>query len=151
MRHRLGWPSIGLATRSSGRFLVQIRPQALRSRAPHLVTSPSGGPMPTRWFAHPLGAATCVLALLLSPLAVHAQGAQPAKGAPAAKGRDITGTVVDVDGNPVASATVAIAGGGPTTTTAPDGSFQLTGVATANVMVEISADGFTAKQVPVLG
>jgi TonB-dependent starch-binding outer membrane protein SusC len=107
--------------------------------------------MPTRWFAHPLGAATCVLAFLLSPLAVHAQGAQPARGAPAARGRDITGAVVDVDGNPVAGATVAIAGGGPTTTTAPDGSFQLTGVATANVMVEISADGFTAKQVPVLG
>jgi hypothetical protein len=107
--------------------------------------------MPTRWFAHPLGAATCVLAFLLSPLAVHAQGAQPAKGAPAARARDITGTVVDVDGNPVASATVAIAGGGPTTTTAADGSFQLTGVATTNVMVEISADGFTAKQVPVLG
>jgi TonB-linked SusC/RagA family outer membrane protein len=88
---------------------------------------------------------------LLSPLAVHAQGAPPAKGAPAAKARDITGTVVDVDGRPVASATVAIAGGGPTTTTAADGSFQLTGVATTNVMVEISADGFTAKQVPVLG
>jgi TonB-linked SusC/RagA family outer membrane protein len=107
--------------------------------------------MPTRWFAHPLGAATCVLAFLLSPLPVHAQNAQPAKGAPAAKGRDITGAVVDVDGNPVASATVAVAGGGPTTTTAPDGSFKLAGVATANVVIEISADGFTAKQIPVLG
>jgi TonB-linked SusC/RagA family outer membrane protein len=107
--------------------------------------------MPTRWFAHPLGAATCVLAFLLSPLVVHAQGAQPAKGAPAAKGRDITGTVVDVDGNPVAGATVAIAGGGPTTTTAADGSFKLTGVATANAMIEIGASGFTPKQVPVLG
>ena len=47
--------------------------------------------MPTRWFAHPLGAATCALALLLSPLAVHAQGAPPAKGAPAAKGRRFDG------------------------------------------------------------
>ncbi|HEX3481867.1 MAG TPA: carboxypeptidase regulatory-like domain-containing protein [Kofleriaceae bacterium] len=59
--------------------------------------------------------------------------------------------MVDVDGNPVAGATVAIAGGGPTTTTTADGSFQLAGVATTNVMVEIGADGFTAKQVPVLG
>ncbi len=107
--------------------------------------------MPTRWFAHPLGAATCVLAFLLSPLAAQAQNAQPAKGAPAARGRDITGTVVDVDGNPVAGATVAIAGGGPTTTAAADGSFKLTGVATTNVMIEFTADGFTAKQVPVLG
>src|SRR5215510_2026212 len=106
--------------------------------------------MPTRWFAHPLGAATCALALLLSPLAAHAQNAQPARGAPAAKGRDITGAVVDVDGNPVAGATVAVAGGGPTTTAAADGSFKLTGVATANVLIEITADGFTAKQVPVL-
>ncbi|HEX8107012.1 MAG TPA: carboxypeptidase regulatory-like domain-containing protein [Kofleriaceae bacterium] len=88
---------------------------------------------------------------MLSPLAAQAQNAQPAKGAPAAKGRDVTGTVVDVDGNPVAGATVAVAGGGPTTTAAADGSFKLTGVATTNVMVEITADGFTAKQVPVLG
>ncbi len=107
--------------------------------------------MPTRWFAHPLGAATCVLAFLLSPLTAQAQNAQPARGAPAAKGRDVTGTVVDVDGNPVAGATVAVAGGGPTATAAADGSFQLTGVATTNVMIEITADGFTAKQVPVLG
>jgi TonB-linked SusC/RagA family outer membrane protein len=89
--------------------------------------------------------------LLLSPLAAHAQNAQPAKGAPAARGRDITGAVVDVDGNPVAGATVAIGGGGPTTTTAADGSFKLAGVATTNVMIEITADSFTAKQVPVLG
>jgi TonB-dependent starch-binding outer membrane protein SusC len=106
--------------------------------------------MPTRWFAHPLGAAMCVLALLLCPLLGHAD-AQPARGAPAAKGRDVTGTVVDVDGNPVANATVAVTGGGPMATTAADGSFKLTGVATANVMIEITADGFTAKQVPVLG
>jgi TonB-linked SusC/RagA family outer membrane protein len=89
--------------------------------------------------------------LLLSPLAAQAQNAQPARGAPAAKGRDITGMVVDLDGNPVAGATVAAGGGGPTTTTAADGSFKLTGVATANVMIEITADGFTARQVPVLG
>src|SRR5689334_2149327 len=123
MGHSLRPQSAGPEAPRSGRFLVRIRQQALKSRPPHLVTSPSGGPMPTRWFAHPLGAATCVLAFLLSPLAVHAQNAQPAKGAPAAKGRDITGAVVDVDGNPVASATVAVAGGGPTTTTAADGSF----------------------------
>ncbi|HEX3764655.1 MAG TPA: carboxypeptidase regulatory-like domain-containing protein [Kofleriaceae bacterium] len=88
---------------------------------------------------------------MLCPLVAHAQNAQPARGAPAAKGRDITGTVVDVDGSPVANATVAIAGGGPTTTTGADGSFKLPGVAATNVMVEITADGFTAKQVPVLG
>jgi TonB-dependent SusC/RagA subfamily outer membrane receptor len=67
------------------------------------------------------------------------------------KGRNITGTVLDIDAKPVASATVAVTGGGPTATTADDGSFKLTGVTTANATLEVSADGFTAKQVPVLG
>jgi TonB-linked SusC/RagA family outer membrane protein len=59
--------------------------------------------------------------------------------------------VLDVDGHPVANATVAVGGGGPTATTGPDGAFKLTGVATTNLMIEITADGFTAKQVAVLG
>lgn len=101
--------------------------------------------MPMRRFAHPLGAAVCALALLLVPLLAHAQNARPAKG------RDISGTVVDVDSNPVANATVTVAGGGPSATTGADGSFKLSGVATANVMIDITADGFTAKQVAVLG
>ncbi|HEX7836431.1 MAG TPA: carboxypeptidase regulatory-like domain-containing protein, partial [Kofleriaceae bacterium] len=70
---------------------------------------------------------------------------------PGAK-RDIAGTVVDLESNPVANATVAVTGGGgPTATTGADGSFKLTGVATTNLMIEITADGFNAKQVPVLG
>jgi TonB-linked SusC/RagA family outer membrane protein len=102
--------------------------------------------MPTRRIAHPLGAAAvCALALLLIPIIAFAQNARPAKG------RDINGTVVDVDSNPVGNATVSVAGGGPTATTAADGSFKLSGVAISNVMIDVSADGFTAKQVAVLG
>src|SRR5262249_13461505 len=66
------------------------------------------------------------------------------------KGREIVGSVVDVDGNAVANATVTV-DGGPSATTAADGSFKLTGVATTNVAISVTADGFTAKQVPVLG
>jgi TonB-dependent SusC/RagA subfamily outer membrane receptor len=101
--------------------------------------------MPRRRFVHPLGPALCALALLLVPLAAFAQNARPAAR------RDITGTVVDVDARPVGNATIAVAGGGPTTTTAADGSFKLAGVATTNLVVEITAEGYTAKQVPVLG
>src|SRR5690242_8750712 len=100
--------------------------------------------MPIRRFAHPLGAAVCALALLLFPFIAAAQNAKP-------KGRDIAGTVVDVDSNPVANATVTVAGGGPSATTGADGSFKLTGVATTNLMIDVAADGFTSKQVAVLG
>src|SRR5262245_9397844 len=93
-------------------------------------------------FAHPLGPAMCALALMLLALPAHAQNA---------KGRNITGTVLDVDAKPVAHATVAVSGGGPTATTTDDGSFKLAGVATTNVVLEVTADGYTAKQVPVLG
>jgi TonB-dependent SusC/RagA subfamily outer membrane receptor len=84
----------------------------------------------------------CVIALLVSSLTAHAQPA---------KKRDISGTVLDVDGQPVANATVTVTGGGPTATTAADGSFKLAGVAAANVSLEVTAEGFTAKQIPVLG
>jgi len=94
-----------------------------------------------RRFVHPLGPAMCVLALLLSSMTAHAQNA---------KKRDISGTITDVDGKPVAGATVAIAGGGPSTTTGADGSFKLA-VATTNLVAEVTADGFTARQVPLLG
>src|ERR1041384_5378343 len=101
--------------------------------------------MPRTRFAHPLGAAVCALALLLLPIlhtsGAHAQNARPAKG------RDINGTVVDVDSHPVSNATVAVAGGGPSATTGADGAFKLSGVATTNVMIDINAHGFTLKQV----
>jgi TonB-linked SusC/RagA family outer membrane protein len=92
-----------------------------------------------------VGLAICVLMLLFSSLTPAL--AQPAK----AKGRDITGTVVDVDTTPVANATVAVTGGGPSAVTAADGSFTLAGVATTNVTIDVTADGFTSKQIPVLG
>ncbi len=95
-----------------------------------------------KWFARPIGRAMCVLALMVLSVTVHAQNA---------KGRTITGTVLDVDGNPVAGASVAITGGGPTVATAADGSFALAGAATTNLLLEVTAEGFTAKQVPVLG
>src|SRR5262249_30171314 len=53
--------------------------------------------------------------------------------------------------NPVANATVTVAGGGPSAATGADGSFKLTGVATTNLMIDVAADGFTSKQVAVLG
>jgi len=91
------------------------------------------------------GPAICVLMLLLYSLTPAS--AQPAKP----KGRDISGTVVDIDTAPVANATVAVTGGGPSAVTAADGSFTLTGVATSNLTIEVTASGFTAKQVPVVG
>ncbi|HEU4727423.1 MAG TPA: SusC/RagA family TonB-linked outer membrane protein [Kofleriaceae bacterium] len=84
----------------------------------------------------------CVLLLLLFSAAAHAQNA---------KGRAVTGSVLDLDGKPVPHATVAVGGGGPTATTADDGSFTLAGVATTNLVLEVTAEGFTARQIPVLG
>jgi TonB-linked SusC/RagA family outer membrane protein len=98
--------------------------------------------MLSKRFAHPLGPALCAMALMLLALPALAQNA---------KGRNITGTVLDIDAKPVAGATVTVAGGGPTATTADDGSFKLAGVATTNVVLDVSAAGFTGKQVPVLG
>src|ERR1044071_439176 len=92
--------------------------------------------------AYPLTSAVCALALMLLANIAHAQNA---------KGRTITGTVLDVDSKPVAHATVTVSGGGPSTTTADDGSFKLAGVATANLVLEIPAEGFTPRHVPVLG
>ncbi len=102
--------------------------------------------MLTKRLAHPFGSALCLLALLLFSFTALAQ---PAKGK--GKGREIVGTVVDGDAKPVPNATVTVSGGGPSTTTAADGTFKLTGVATTNVAIEISADGFNGQQVPVLG
>src|ERR1051325_9064206 len=99
--------------------------------------------MLTKRFAHPLGTVLCVLALLLITSTAYSQ--------PKGKTREISGTVVDVDSQPVANATVAVSGGGPSATTAADGAFKLTGVATANVTIEVTAEGFTARQVPVVG
>jgi hypothetical protein len=70
---------------------------------------------------------------------------------PKPKGREVTGAVVDADQKPVANATVTVGDGGPSATTAADGTFKLTGVTTANGVVEIKADGFTTRTVPLLG
>lgn len=64
------------------------------------------------------------------------------------KGRDVTGSVVDLDGKPVSGATVAIAGGA-TATTAADGTFKLAGVATGAVTIDVTGAGFEARQVAV--
>ncbi|MGE0869523.1 MAG: carboxypeptidase regulatory-like domain-containing protein [Kofleriaceae bacterium] len=66
-----------------------------------------------------------------------------------AKGRELSGAVIDDESKPIANATVAVSGG-PSTQTGADGSFKLPGVAVGNIVVEISAEGFTTKQVPVL-
>jgi len=71
------------------------------------------------------------------------------------KGRDITGTVVDVGGQPVGNATVAISGGGAQpatkTTTAADGTFKLAGAPTTNFTLDITGEGFEARHVTVIG
>lgn len=83
-----------------------------------------------------------VTLLGVSPRTGHAQ--RPAAG------REITGVVVDGDSNPVPNATVAVTGGGATTTTGADGSFKLTGVAITNLTLDVTAEGFTAKTVTIL-
>jgi TonB-linked SusC/RagA family outer membrane protein len=70
---------------------------------------------------------------------------------PKPKGREVSGAVVDADQKPVANATVTVGDGGPSATTGPDGTFKLTGVTTANGVVEIKADGFTTRTIPLLG
>lgn len=65
--------------------------------------------------------------------------------------RDISGTIVDTEGSPVANATVAVVGGAQKATTAADGTFKLTKVAAANITVDITAEGFNARQIAVLG
>ncbi|HEY5925153.1 MAG TPA: SusC/RagA family TonB-linked outer membrane protein [Kofleriaceae bacterium] len=69
---------------------------------------------------------------------------------PKPKGRDLVGNVVDADQKPVANATVTVTGGGPTATTAADGAFKLTGAGTGTLAIEIKADGFTSRTIPVL-
>jgi hypothetical protein len=93
---------------------------------------------------HPRGwaIASWIVLVLLATGTAFAQ--QPAT-------REITGTIVDGDGTPVANATVAVTGGGPSTTTGPDGTFKLPKVAAANLTIEITAEGFTARQITVLG
>ncbi|HWU91477.1 MAG TPA: SusC/RagA family TonB-linked outer membrane protein [Kofleriaceae bacterium] len=65
--------------------------------------------------------------------------------------REISGSVVDGDGKPVANATVAVSGGGPTATTGADGTFKLAKVVATNLTVDVTAEGFTPRQVIVLG
>ncbi|MEO8840973.1 MAG: SusC/RagA family TonB-linked outer membrane protein [Kofleriaceae bacterium] len=85
--------------------------------------------------------ALCWLILVLVSTTAYAQKA---------KTRDVTGVVLDVDAKPIASATVTVTGaGGATATTAPDGTFKLAAPIT-DALIEITADGFTAKQVPLL-
>ncbi len=86
--------------------------------------------------------AVAVLALIISSGSALAQ--------PKPKGRDVSGVVVDIDQKPVANATVTVGDGGPSATTAADGSFKLAAVAATNVVVEIKADGFTARTIPLL-
>src|SRR5687768_10816921 len=63
--------------------------------------------------------------------------------------RDVSGTVSDVDGQPVANATVAVTGGTATTTTGADGAFKLK-VPQTNLTLDVTAEGFTARQVTLL-
>src|SRR5690606_17589051 len=65
--------------------------------------------------------------------------------------REISGTVVDEAGGPVENATVAVSEGGATATTAADGTFKLARVPATNLTIDVTAEGFTARQLTVLG
>lgn len=95
--------------------------------------------------SRPRGWAVASWIVLLLVCASTAFAQQPAAT------RELTGTVVDADGQPVANATVAVSGGGPTTTTAADGTFKLPRVAVTNVTIDVTAEGFTARQLAILG
>jgi len=86
-----------------------------------------------------VGLALCLFTLVMWSSSAFAQKA---------KTREVTGVVADVDAKPIANATVSIANG-PTATTGADGAFKLAAPVT-DAIIEISADGFTAKQVPIL-
>ena len=68
---------------------------------------------------------------------VFLAGASPAAFAQKPAVREISGVVVDVDGKPVANATVAVSGGGPTATTAADGTFKLANAAATNLPAQV--------------
>ncbi len=90
---------------------------------------------------HPVRVVLCLIVLGLLSATAFAQ--KP-------KTRDVSGVVLDVDARPVANATIAVAGaGGATATTGADGAFKLA-VPVTEALIEITADGFTAKQVPLL-
>jgi TonB-dependent starch-binding outer membrane protein SusC len=95
------------------------------------------GDLPRGWVMAPW-----ILLVLLCASTASAQ--QPAVT------RDISGTVVEIDGKPVANATVAVTGGA-TATTAGDGTFKLAKAPVTNLTIEITADGFTTRQIAVLG
>jgi TonB-dependent starch-binding outer membrane protein SusC len=102
----------------------------------------SEGTMRRRIGTSTLSWAAAALILLFSFGSVLAQ--------PKPKGREVAGVVVDADQKPVANATVTVADGGPSATTGADGAFKLTGVTTSNVIVEIKAEGFSARTIPLL-
>lgn len=68
---------------------------------------------------------------------------------PAAGKREVSGTVVDVDGKPIANAAVAVEGG-TSTTTGADGAFKQS-VPTTNLTINVTANGFTERKVMVIG
>ena len=92
--------------------------------------------------AYPLGwVLVSLFALSFAATSAYAQRPGPT--------RDVAGTVADVDGQPVANATVAVTGGTATTTTAADGTFKLK-VPQTNLTLDVTAEGFTARQVTLL-
>lgn len=85
-----------------------------------------------------------LLIMMLGASTVFAQ--QPAAT------REINGVVLDVDGQPVANATVTVAGAaGVAATTGADGTFKLAKAPVTNVTIDVAAQGFAARQIAVLG
>jgi TonB-dependent starch-binding outer membrane protein SusC len=93
-------------------------------------------PQPVRWVM------TLLLGLFVFSSSAWAQQ-------PAAK-REINGTVVDIDGKPVGNATVAVSGGGPTATSAADGTFKITNAPATNLTLDVTAEGYSPRQATIL-
>ncbi len=77
-----------------------------------------------------------LFALVMTVTAVPAHAQEPAV---------IRGEVLDADGRPVVSATVAVAGAGLAATTDVDGRFVLTGVPAGTLRLEATCTGFTGE------
>jgi TonB-linked SusC/RagA family outer membrane protein len=69
------------------------------------------------------------------------------------KGRDLTGTVVDPSGAPIAGATVTVDGVATpiTATSGDDGTFKLAAVPIVNLGLTITADGYDPQRIEVIG
>jgi TonB-linked SusC/RagA family outer membrane protein len=89
----------------------------------------------------------CLIALVASLASITASAQKKPKG------RDITGTIVDPSGAPIAGAIIAVEGAATPINASSDteGNFKLAGVPTANVGVTVTADGYDPQKIEIIG